>query len=117
MSDETPAPKRYLSTLSSAERKEHPMATGLLDYFPDALAVVSNVSFKGNQKHNPGEPLGWSRAKSGDHPDCAVRHLVERGYVDADNIEHMAEAAWRALAELQLHLEQKYNLSPPRGAK
>src|ERR1019366_1289144 len=34
-------PPRLLDKLTSAQRKEYPMATGLLDYFPDALAEVS----------------------------------------------------------------------------
>src|ERR1044072_4379828 len=47
------SPKRLLTT-DSATRKTYPMARGLLDYFPDALAEVSKVSFLGNEKHNPG---------------------------------------------------------------
>jgi hypothetical protein len=31
-----------------------------LDYFPDALAAVAQISYQGNQKHNPGEPLHWA---------------------------------------------------------
>jgi len=110
-------PLRLLSTLSSAERKQYPMATGLLDYFPDALALVSHISYRGNEKHNPGQPLHWSRGKSADHDDCVIRHMVERGGLDGDGVEHLAEAAWRALAALQEHLEKKHGLSLPRGAK
>lgn len=110
------APKRLLSTLTSAERKTYPMVTGLLDYFPDALAMVSHISYLGNEKHNKGQPLHWSRAKSGDHIDCELRHIVERGSVDPDGILHSAEKAWRALADLQLELEKAHKLSPPRAA-
>ena len=110
------APKRYLSILSSEDRKKHPMATGLLDYFPDALAYVAHVSWKGNDKHNPGQPLHWARGKSMDHPDCIVRHLVERGEVDDAGIEHAGSLAWRALAELQQLLEIKHDLDKPRAA-
>jgi hypothetical protein len=106
---------RLLDRLTSAARKEYPMATGLLDYFPDALAEVSHVSWLGNQKHNPGQPLHWSRSKSADHDDCTVRHMATRMSLDGD-ILHLAEAAWRTLASLQLALEAKYNLSPPAGA-
>jgi hypothetical protein len=109
------ATRRLLDTLSSAERKEYPMATGLLDYFPDALAEVSHVSYLGNQKHNPGQPLHWSRDKSADHADCAARHMSTRADLDG-MILHLSEAAWRVLAELQLALETKHNLSPPAGA-
>lgn len=109
-------PRRLLSSLTSAERKEYPLATGLLDYFPDALAGVAHISFLGNKKHNPGQPLHWARGKSADHADCTVRHLIERGALDAEGSEHYAQAAWRALAEYQEYLERKYSLDLPRGA-
>lgn len=91
----------------SAERKSIPMATGLLDYFPDALAEIARLSKAGNDKHNPGEPLHWSREKSSDHADCIMRHLVDRGTVDTDGFLHDAKVAWRALAQLQLALEAR----------
>jgi hypothetical protein len=107
---------RLLDRLSSAERKEYPMASGLLDYFPDACAEVSHVSYLGNQKHNPGQPLHWSRSKSSDHADCVVRHYTTRHGMDGA-IMHLAEAAWRAMADLQIALEEKYKLDPPKGAR
>lgn len=100
----------------SAGRKQVPMATGLLDYFPDALAEVSHVSYTGNQKHNPGEPTHWARGKSMDHADCIARHLTERGSIDADGTRHSAQLAWRALALLQQELEAELGLPIPRGA-
>lgn len=100
----------------SAVRKTYPMATGLLDYFPDALAEVSKVSFLGNEKHNPGEPMHHARGKSMDHADCIMRHLSGRGKFDGD-VRESAALAWRALALLQEELEREYNLSLPRGAK
>lgn len=82
------------------------MYEGLLKYFPDALAEVARVSFVGNQKHNPGQPLHWSREKSNDHKDCIARHLLEAGGIDATNgVRHSAQLAWRALANLQIELE------------
>lgn len=114
-----PAPTaagRLLDRLTSEQRKEYPMATGLLDYFPDACAEVAHVSFLGNQKHNPGQPLHWSRAKSADHADCVVRHYSTRTGMDG-HVLHLAEAAWRAMADLQIALEEKFKLDPPPGAK
>jgi len=87
------------------DRKERPIARGVLDYFPDALAEVARVSFIGNQQHNPGEPLHWAREKSTDHADCVARHLIERGTIDTDGLRHTAKIAWRALAMLQEELE------------
>lgn len=86
-------------------RKEMPITSGVLDYFPDALAAVANVSFVGNQQHNPGEPMHWAREKSSDHADCIGRHLLERGTMDDDGLTHSAKLAWRALALLQLEIE------------
>jgi hypothetical protein len=87
-------------------RKSAPMATGLLDYFPDALAAVAALSKVGNDQHNPGEPMHWSRDKSKDHADTIMRHLVDRGTVDWDKVRHSTKVAWRALALLQVELER-----------
>ena len=86
-------------------RKEHPMATGVLDYFPDALWEVAGVSFIGNQQHNPGQPMHWAKEKSTDHADALLRHLKDRGSLDTDGVPHSAKLAWRALALLQIELE------------
>lgn len=102
--------------IDSATRKTYPMTTGLLDYFPDALAEVAKVSYLGNEKHNPGQPLHHSRNKSTDHADCIVRHLIGRGGFDGD-IRESAALAWRALALLQKELEDEFNLPLPKGAK
>ena len=93
------------------------MATGCLDYFPDALAAVAALSWHGNNKHNPGQPLHWSRGKSNDHPDCIMRHLVDRGTIDTDGIRHSVKVAWRALAELQEELEAANGLPLSRGSR
>lgn len=93
----------------SQGRKDQPMCTGLLDYFPDALAEVSELSRMANEKHNPGEPLHWSRGKSNDHADCIVRHLLERGdFVEGEYpkaVRHSVALAWRALALAQVEIE------------
>jgi hypothetical protein len=86
-------------------RKAVPLATGVLDYFPDALAAVAECSKAGNDQHNPGKPLHWDRSKSSDESDALVRHFLERGAVDGDGIRHSAKVAWRALALLQKEIE------------
>lgn len=88
-----------------SERKKFPLARGLLDYFPNALAAVADVSRVGNEQHNPGEPMHHARGKSTDHADCLIRHLMDRGTVDVDGLRHSAKLAWRALALLQEELE------------
>src|SRR5689334_5921158 len=55
-------PATTLPTDSQA-RKDTPIARGCLDYFPLAIAAVARLSKAGNDKHNPGEPLHWSRGK------------------------------------------------------
>lgn len=100
------APTRATTIPEDApSRKRHPVASGVLDYFPDALVALANVSWHGNEHHNPGQPLHWARGKSGDHADALVRHFLQRGTRDTDGIRHSAKIAWRALAMLQEEIE------------
>lgn len=95
------------------ERKDAPICTGVLLYFPLALAEVARVSKRGNDQHNPGEPLHWAREKSTDQLDTTTRHIVDHGtghVRDADGGYHLAKAAWRILAELELTLEKERGL-------
>src|SRR4029077_4574254 len=80
------APFVPLALADSKQRKMMPVISGCLDYFPDAIAAVSYVSYLGNQKHNPGQDLHWARGKSDDHIDCLGRHLLSRDGVDQDGI-------------------------------
>ena len=91
----------------SKERKAIPITTGVLDYFPLAIAEVAKASYAGNEQHHPGEKLFWDKSKSTDHSDCIARHLIDRGKVDSDGIRHSAKLAWRALALLQIELENE----------
>lgn len=86
-------------------RKKTPLWSGLVKYFPDALVAVSQLSQKGNDQHNPGQPLHWSREKSSDHQDTLLRHLFDSGTLDVDGCRHSTKVAWRALAMLQLEIE------------
>ncbi|CAN5950622.1 unnamed protein product [Sphagnum jensenii] len=73
-----------------------------------AQKPVSRVSKVGNDKHNPGQPLHWSRGKSTDHGDCIIRHQIQFNEIDQETNEyHAAAVAWRALAQLQLLEESK----------
>lgn len=99
-----PALRHY----TSEERKAAPVHTGVMLYFPDALMAVARVSKKGNDKHNPGEPLHWSRDKSADQSDCVGRHYLSPDVIDPDSGEtERAHATWRALADLQIAEEKR----------
>lgn len=86
-------------------RKNFPIASGVLDYFPDALVAISEISKAGNDQHNPGMSLRWDRSKSGDESDTCMRHFLQRGTIDTDGKRHTAKAAWRLLALLQKEIE------------
>ena len=89
------------------ERKQMPVYSGVLKYFPDAIREVAKVSWVGNQQHHPDKPLHWDRAKSSDELDALSRHLMEAGTIDTDGQRHSAKVAWRALAYLQKELEKE----------
>lgn len=104
---EVPQDSKMLLPTDAKERKQIPITTGVLDYFPLAIAEVAKCSKAGNDQHHPGEPLFWDKNKSTDHADCIARHLVDRGKFDTDGQRHSAKLAWRALALLQLELESE----------
>lgn len=112
--DLLPAPSLPTSALA---RKELPLATGLLDYFPAALVAVAGLSRVGNEQHNPGKPLAWDRAKSGDEADALLRHFLDRGLIDTDGLRHSTKVAWRALALLQKELEEAGLAPLSRGSR
>ena len=87
-------------------RKAVPIFSGVLMYFPDAIAAVAECSRIGNDQHNPGQPLHWDRSKSGDELDALLRHVMDAGTWDNDNIRHSTKVAWRALGNLQKEIEQ-----------
>jgi hypothetical protein len=92
--------------MPSTNRKQKPVFTGVLKYFPDAIMEVARCSWAGNQQHHADKPLHWDREKSNDHLDALARHLIQAGQMDDDNIRHSAKVAWRALANLQLEIEK-----------
>ena len=88
------------------KRKDTPVFSGVLNYFPDALREVARCSKIGNDQHNAGQPLHWDRSKSTDELDALTRHLLEAGTIDTDGVRHSAKVAWRALANLQKEIEK-----------
>lgn len=112
-------PGDFLASLSSAERKEVAVARGLFAYFPDALALIARHSVRSNEKHNPGQPVHWSRDKSSDHEDCIARHSLAVA-VDPDSLDgdapHIVCRAWRALAALQVWAERERDAVPKKDS-
>lgn len=97
-------------------RAQYPMADGLLDYFPNALAEIAAHSKKAGDKFHPGEALRWERGKSKDHRNKILKHLIDSGKTDKYGNRHSAALAWRALALLQEELESEFGYPTPRNA-
>lgn len=91
-------------------RKRIPIFDGCVMYFPKALCAVAEVSWIGNEQHNPGEPLHWARQKSSDHLNSALRHMIDHSSgarYDTDGARTLAKVAWRILAALELDIEKE----------
>ncbi len=58
--------------MTAKERKERPVYSGVLRYFPKALLEIARVSLVGHEQHNPGTPMRWDRSKSPDEADAVV---------------------------------------------
>jgi hypothetical protein len=82
----------------SAERKTYPIYSGFINYFPNAVAAVSHLSYKGNLQHHPDKPLHWDMDKSTDELDALMRHIIDEDWV---------HVAWRAMANLERKLTGK----------
>jgi len=95
------------------ERKDTPIFTGCMMYFPEALKYVSQVSLAGSKQHHKGKPMHWDRSKSKDETDALLRHLMDAGAdgknLDDDGTLHAGKVAWRALAYLEKILEDEIN--------
>ena len=91
----------------SKERKQTPVFSGVLKYFPNALKEVAKCSQAGNVQHDNGDKLFWDRSKSGDELDALTRHLIDHSInpLDDDGQLHLAKVCWRALAGLEKYLE------------
>ena len=113
---QTLSPVEGLDLTDSKKRKDTPLWSGVLQYFPLTLQAIARVSKAGNDKHNPGEPLHWERGKSMDQEDCILRHMVNPYEPDPDTGElHIVHAAWRALAAAEIALEQEHDYGRPGG--
>ena len=93
-------------------RKEIPIYSGFVRYFPNAMAAVAQLSFLANEQHNPGEEMHWAKEKSTDELDAEMRHLVDHAEAlnegndetllrDSEGVLHATKNAWRAMANLE----------------
>jgi len=96
------------------KRKATPIYSGVVKYFPLALAEIAVCSQAGNDQHNPNTSLHWDRSKSGDELDALMRHLTDHAsgeVFDDGGVRHLTKVAWRALAALQKAMESDSNLN------
>jgi len=119
-----PARKKTTLPEKSEDRKDFPLYSGPVKYFPKALAEVAYICKIGNDKHNPGQPLHHARGKSADHADCILRHMIdmEEDYGkgvgrDEQGVPQVAYIAWRALALAQEWYEKHDGTPIAPGAK
>lgn len=94
---------------NDAKARKAVPAGAVLDYFDSAWVEIAKALQDGNDQHNPGEPLHWSRGKSADHEHCIIRHFLQRGKLSISPtgavIRHSTYMAIRALMFLQEELE------------
>lgn len=100
-----------------AERKKIPLGSGVFDCFTAALIEVAKCAHQGNVQHyGNADNVQWVQGKSNKHFDCLLKHAADRGTFDTDGIRHSAKLAWRALAMLQMEM-QEAGAPLPRSAR
>ncbi len=95
-----------------------------IGYFPKALREITKVSVVNNVRYNPDRDpfdINWARGKSTDQAGSGFRHVFEHEFggqvfdeVPAEiakvtgipRVYVLAEAAWRALAALEIEIEK-----------
>jgi hypothetical protein len=109
------------------ERKNLPIFKMICGYFPKALREVTRVCVANNVRYNSDRKpndINWARGKSTQQMDSLFRHILEHE-VDGlvfeelppevqaacgpgfERVYVLAEAAWRALAALELEIEAR----------
>lgn len=94
----------------AATRKNIPVYTGFIAYFPRAIAAVAELSRIANEQHHPGSAVHWDKSKSTDEKDSLMRHMLDEAMgvpVDTDKVLHATKRAWRAMADLERTLEKQ----------
>jgi hypothetical protein len=107
------------------QRKALPIFKLVTRYFPKALREVTKVSVANNVRYSPDRDpfdINWARGKSADQLGSLMRHMLERevdehifeevppevaAVIGYDKVYVLAEAAWRALAALEMEIEEQ----------
>lgn len=103
---------------SKLDAGKPPVMRGVIQYFPRALMAVSLVSLKGAEKYTW---RGWETVPDGPnrYGDALARHLVlediEGEYDKDTGLLHAAQAAWNALARLELILREQEAAGVPEA--
>ncbi len=92
------------------KRKDTPVYSGCITYFPLALKEIAKASAEGNKQHHNDKPLHWDRSKSGDELDAMMRHLLDHAsgeLFDDCGTRHIVKCGWRILAFIQKTMESE----------
>jgi Domain of unknown function (DUF5664) len=101
-------------------RNALPVWDGCIAYFPDCWAEIAKVSVLGNKQHGLGAKLHFARDISTDHANKVMRHMLDHqagNVMDTDGSMHLAKAAWRCLAALQVAIETEQAKAAKSSAK
>ncbi len=106
-------PKPPESTLFPGPRKEYPVLTAALMYFPHAFAELARCSYLANEQHNPGEPVHWDYTKSVGDGNELLRHLMDAlgpNPIDAEGVHHDVKVLWRAAELVERRIRRERGL-------
>ena len=101
----------WVNQCNAKVRKQTPVYSGFIKYFPNAIKEVSKLSLIANKQHHPGTPLHWDMEKSKDELDACIRHLIDHASgieIDEDGVRHLTKCAWRMMAMLERTLTDKF---------
>jgi hypothetical protein len=93
---------------------------GFVTYFPHAIAAVASISDYGAKKYSWG---GWLSVPDGiaRYGDAMMRHVVAEkteGAIDRETgLSHAAQAAWNAMARLELMIRADHRLAGQRAGE
>ena len=95
---------------TNKQRKDTPVFSGFIKYFPNAIKDVARLSLIANDQHHPNKPLHWDMNKSKDELDSCMRHLIDHASgieFDEDSVRHLTKCAWRMMGMLERTLTNK----------